>query len=75
MARKRRKQTPLELRLYVSAGTVVRLLELSESTVRNAIKRGTVDGFKIGRNWVVYRGDAERQWNGGRSFNWDKGVS
>lgn len=68
MATKVKGGKPLELRNYVSAGQVVRVLELSESTVRNAIKRGTVDGFKMGGRWFVSKATAEKQWNGGRQL-------
>lgn len=68
MKKKKGTGKPLELRNYVSAAQVVRVLELSESTVRNAIKRGTIPGFKMGRDWYVEKSVAERQWNGGRQI-------
>lgn len=65
MAGKAVGKKPPELKNYVSAGQVTRVLKLSPSTVRNAIKRGTVDGFKMGGRWFVEKSIAEKQWNGG----------
>lgn len=66
MTKKTKSVKPIELRNYVSAATVTRVLCLSPSTVRNAIKRGTVTGFKMGREWFVEKSQAERQWHGGK---------
>lgn len=70
MKKKQDNLKPIELRNYVAASVAVRRLKLSESTVRNAIKRGTVYGFKFGRNWFLEKSEAEKQWNGGKVFNW-----
>lgn len=68
MKKKTNTVKPIEVRDYVSAAQVVKKLNLSPATVRNAIKRGTVPGFKMGRNWMIDKRIAEKQWNNGETL-------
>lgn len=63
MKKKTCKQVVFELECVMTAGECIEVFGLSDSTVRNAIKRGKIPGRKSGGTWIVRREDAERIWS------------
>jgi hypothetical protein len=62
MARKKEIYTDLELTEVMSSSEVTAVFGLSQSTVRNACKRGSIPCRKSGNVWLVKRVDATRLW-------------
>lgn len=47
----------------ISAADVARMYGLHENTVKEAIKRGTIPGKKIGREYITFKDVARRRWD------------
>jgi hypothetical protein len=62
MTRKKEIYTDLELTEVMSSSEVTAVFGLSQSTVRNACKRGTIPCRKSGNVWIMKRVDAMRVW-------------
>jgi len=62
MAKKKQIYVDLELTEVMTAGEVVALFGLSDSTVRNACKRGSIPARKSAGVWLVRRSDAVKRW-------------
>lgn len=60
---KKRNRGYLVLEELISAADVARIYGLHENTVKEAIKRNTVFGMKIGRDYIMLKEDAKKRWD------------
>lgn len=67
MGKKHKIFCDLELDEVMTSGEVVAVFGLSDSTVRNACKRGSIPARKSGGVWLVKRSDAVARWGSVKS--------